>query len=164
MPRYYTHYWSNPTCKDFYENQNLEEKLLDHDAGKIFTRSGVKPNDLVYIVTIKKGELFLIAKLQVEKMVFGNKQATAILCDDNLWDAPAHLIAKAGTPMRFNKTVPLRITKGLRFISAKGPKPLKFVSSTKLDRQTLRGVRELNASSAAQLDTLLEPMRKRKRN
>ena len=105
-----------------------------------------------------EGELFLIGKMQVGEIVFSDEEAKARIGIEP-WSAPQHLIAKLCTPMRFDRPVPLNITRSLRFISSKGLKSPKFVSSTKLDRQTLRGVRELNPPSAVELDKLLEQMK-----
>ena len=47
------------------------------------------------------------------------------------------------------------VAKQLRFITPGGPAALKFVDASRLDRQTLRGVRRLEPSSAALLDQLV---------
>jgi hypothetical protein len=57
--------------------------------------------------------------------------------------------------MHFDVQVPYQITRKLRFVGAHGPKALKFVTRTKLYRQALRGVRQLEHTSASLLDNLL---------
>ncbi len=65
------------------------------------------------------------------------------------------MIASESTLMRFDHAVPLGVTERLAFVSGNTPKQLKFSSPGHLDRQTLRGVRELDSGSAAELDKLL---------
>ena len=79
---------------------------------------------------------------------------------DDLWEASEYVIASEATPMRFDLAVPLTLTAGLRFVNKKRSVPLDFVIPGQLDQQTLRGVRELEPSSALELDSLLSPMRR----
>ena len=58
----------------------------------------------------------------------------------------------------FDRTVPLAVVQALRFVSSGETKPLKFQADDLIDRQTLRGVCELTAESAARLDALLPPL------
>ncbi len=60
--------------------------------------------------------------------------------------------------MRFDLAVPLMVTAGLRFVTGNKSKPLKFAAPGFLDQQTLRGVRQLEQSSALELDELLPEM------
>jgi len=151
---YFTHYWSRDSC-DYYISIGQEGLLLDHTAGSLFMKRGVSKNDFIYVVTIREGELFLIGKMQVGEIVFSDEEAKRCIGYEP-WSAPEHLIAKSCTPMRLDRAVPLNVTRSLRFIGPEGLKPLKFESSTKLNRQTLRGVRKLKPPSAVELDKLLE--------
>jgi hypothetical protein len=156
MAKYYTHYWSRAGC-DYYCKIGEEGKLLKHTAGELFVERAVREGDFIYVVTIGEGILYLVARAEVLKIV-SQKEAEILLGTHDLWDATWHVIAKSGTPQRFNRQVPLEMTKKLRFLSTGGHKPLKFISATELDRQTLRGVRYLTSASAAELDKLLEGM------
>jgi hypothetical protein len=157
MAKYYTHYWSRSGC-DYYRDKKHQEGVpLNHTAGELFVERAVREGDFIYIVTIGEGLLYLVAKVEVLKVV-SQKEAEILLGTRDLWDATWHVIAKSGTPQRFNREVPLEMTKKLRFLSTGGHKPLKFISATELDRQTLRGVRYLTSDSAAELDKLLEGM------
>lgn len=102
-----------------------------------------------------KGDLVLIGRLEVEKIV-SQVEAERLLGPD-VWEAPEHVIAKPGssTPKRFERIVPMEITKQLLFQGAKGFEPPKFESEDTLDRQTLRGVRRLSDGSARLLESLL---------
>jgi 5-methylcytosine-specific restriction endonuclease McrA len=112
---------------------------------------------MVYVVTVLKGKLYLLANLQVAK-VCDYAEAADDLGDD-LWLASDHIIASAATPMDFNRVVPLEVTQRLMFVSGGNSKPLQFQSPGYLDQQTLRGVRELTPQSALALDQLLPPLK-----
>jgi hypothetical protein len=75
------------------------------------------------------------------------------------WEADEHLIAATGTASTtsFLRVIPADMLKRLRFESASGETALKFVSETRLDQQTFRGVRRLTPASALELESLLEP-------
>jgi hypothetical protein len=69
------------------------------------------------------------------------------------------IVAAEATPKHFDLEVPLEVTEKLTFISDGSPR-LKFRSPGYLDRQTLRGVRELEPRSAGELDELLSYSRR----
>ncbi|HLP89614.1 MAG TPA: HNH endonuclease [Nostocaceae cyanobacterium] len=157
MTRYFTHYWGNRTWK--YMSREAEGEILDHIAGNLFEQRGLSIGDKVYVVTVKKGKLYLCGSLIVGKLCGVEEAADFLNCDpENLWEAEEHIIASASTPMAFNLMVPLELTKQLRFKSAENIKPLVFKSDECLDQQTLRGVRELEYLSALELDKLLSPL------
>ncbi len=158
MARYYTQYWS----RDWLQYKAKKDEFLDHTAGNQFFRKwGIIRGDIVYIVTVNKGYLYLISRIEVDK-VCSQQEAEKIFGTSDLWEGKDHLIAKSGTeiPMRFDRQIPLGVTKRLRFLSPTGKvKSLKFISKTELDRQTLRGVRKLTSESAAELDKLLKQIK-----
>ncbi len=128
-----------------------------HTAGNLFRSRGVGPGDLVYIVTVIQGRLFLATRIEVDCVV-DQDQAEVALGTTSLWEAKDHVIAKSdmGKPANYRRQVPLEIVKRLRFIEGRGPAiALTMDSKGLLDRQTLRGVRELSPSSAATLDSLI---------
>lgn len=88
------------------------------------------------------------------RKVCGQEQAQAELLYE-VWKATDHLMAESATRMRFDFEVPLRVAKRLLFQSSKGSKPPLFIEPGVLDKQTLRGVRELDPASARLLDELL---------
>jgi predicted HNH restriction endonuclease len=152
MPRFFTHYWLNRTWERNRRNASNDE-LLDHTAGNLFQERGIRSGDIVYVVSVVKGSLYVCGKLLVEK-ICDTDEAPAIL-NYEPWPAEEHIIAAAATPVNFNLKVPLKLTRQLTFISGKQSKPLKFKAPNYLDEQTLRGVRELAPESAAELDALL---------
>ncbi len=151
----FTHYWEGNTCDAMFADE-LDGEMLNHTAGKLFTQRGVGPGDKVYVVNNLRGNLVLIGRLEVDKIV-SQAEAERLLGDNNLWDAPEHVIAKPGTatPMRFQRIVPIELTKQLMFQGAKGFEPPKFEQDDRLDRQTLRGVRRLSDGSARLLESQL---------
>jgi HNH endonuclease len=158
MTRYFTHYWQNQTWE---LNRDIGAKgdLLEHCASNLFTQRGVSSDDFVYVITVKDGQLYLCAKMQVA-MVCTDIEAAEYLNREltDLWEANEHIVAHAATPQEYNFVVPENITKSLRFLNKNAEKPLVFDALGRLDKQTLRGVRELSLSSAAQLDKLLPEM------
>lgn len=151
----FTHYWDGNTCDAMFAH-GLDGDMLDHTAGKLFTQRGVGPGDKIYVVNNFQGNFVLIGRLEVDKIV-SQADAGRLLNDTELWDAPEHVIAKPGTatPMRFERIVPVELTKQLMFQGTKGFEAPKFESEDRLDRQTLRGVRRLSDGSARLLETLL---------
>lgn len=155
MPRYFTHYWLNQTWERN-RMHNSDGDPLNHIAGNLFQERGVRVDDVVYVVTVMKGSLYVCGKLIVGKICDVDEAATILDCEpEDLWEANEHVISSAATPMDFNLKVPLKLTQQLRFIGRDVTKPLKFKSPGYLDGQTLRGVRELAPTSAVELDTLL---------
>jgi hypothetical protein len=155
MPRFFTHYWLNETWERN-RRRASDGELLDHTAGNLFQERGIQAGDIVYIVSVIKGSLYVCGKLVVGKIC--NFDEAAAILDYEPWPADEHIIAAVATPMNFNCRVPLKLTRQLRFISGKGNKLLKFKAPNYLDEQTLRNVRELDPASAAELDALLPPL------
>jgi hypothetical protein len=135
---------------------DLEGELLNHTSGNLFRRSHVQKDDSVYIVTVRKGLLYLIGRLTVAS-VCSYTEAQEILATDDLWEAEDHIIAASATPMRFKFKVPFAITQKLRFITSAGAvPPVTDMKTGCLHQQTLRRVRELSPASARLLDKLLQ--------
>jgi hypothetical protein len=153
VPRYFTHYWKNETCRD---HELDSGELLDYIAGNLFSQRGVKEGDVVYAVTVERGRLFLIGRLTVGQ-ICGPAEAARILETEELWPAKEHIIAASATPMRFDIEVPSEVTERLLFIASPHSKPLRFAEPAHLDKQTLRSVRELDPGSARELDEFLPP-------
>jgi hypothetical protein len=152
MPRYFTHYWRNDTW-DYECSQGLEGQPLEHAGSNLFRTRGVSSGDFVYVVTVRKGTLYLLARMHVKGLC--DYEEAVDKFGDDVWDATDHVIASSSTPMRFEERVPLGITQDLEFISGAQVKRLKFSDPGCVDQQTLRGVRELTARSARALDALI---------
>jgi hypothetical protein len=153
MPRSFTHYWSNDTYRQARDDGDAGVESL---YGNQFRRRGVQAGDLVYIVTVLQGRLFLLCKLRVERVCDEDEAAARFGCEvDDLDDAAEFVFAAASTALRFDVEVPLEWVERLRFVSQSGSLALKFKAPDRLDEQTLRGVRELTPASAQILDRFL---------
>jgi hypothetical protein len=160
MSHNFTHYWKNST---WFRSQewHAEDDLLTYVAGNMFTKRGLMVGDNLYVVTVLSGQLYVCGKMMVGKIC--NLQDAAKTLGrqaEDLWQASEYVIAAEATTMRFDLAVPLTVAAGLRCVNKKRSVPLDFVLPGQLDQQTLRGVRELEPSSALELDSLLSPMRR----
>ncbi|MCP4400016.1 MAG: hypothetical protein GY801_22255 [bacterium] len=92
MIRYFIHYWSNHTW-DYHQNIGMAGELLDHIAGNLFRSRHVAPNDVIYIITVIKGVLFVLAKIQVGKICDIDEAVHELRCSpEELWEANDHII------------------------------------------------------------------------
>lgn len=150
----FTHYWSAETCDAMAEKS--EGRAFGHTAGEDFKGHGILFGDQIYAVSVRRGILYLIGRLLVDKVC--NQSAAEAALNYEPWEASDHFLAarRAKTPMRFSRKVSLRHAKLLRFPTKTGLKLLKFESTGLLDRQTLRGVRRLDDASAKLLDRLIK--------
>ncbi|MFM7174523.1 MAG: HNH endonuclease [Caldilinea sp.] len=157
-PRSFTHYWSNTTWQQHAASASTSE-LPDHAASNLFRVRGIQPGDQLYIVTLRHGALYLLTKLRIAAVCDVEEAADLLAtAPELLWEAEDHVVADAAAPANFDRPVPLAVAQALRFVSGGEPKPLKFQAEDRIDQQTLRGVRELTAESAARLDALLPPL------
>ena len=155
MTKFFTHYWQNHTWIDNVDDIP-EGELLEHTAGNLFKSRGVENDDVIYIVTVKKGNLFLGGCLTVGR-ICNVKQAAQVLgtTPTKLWKADEHVIASEATAIQKNLRVSLETTEKIRFVSPNNP-DLKFTAPGVLDKQTLRGVRQLTEASANLFDECLD--------
>ena len=154
MPRYFTHYWGNDTVE---AAQVSGEDYLEYVAGNQFVMRGVEVGDTVYPISVVDGVLFLVGRLEVGS-VCDLAEARDKLGYDPDWKASDYLLANNPSPTYFDLEVPLEVTRRLRFVAGSETEPAKFVSLERLDRQTMRGVRELTQQSASELEKLLPSM------
>lgn len=154
MRRYFTQYWTNSQWK-------LETKVrdqnspLEHTAGNQFSKVSVSENDIIFIVTVKKGILYLGGKIVVGRLC-SQRQVEEMFGSKRVYQAKEHIISKGGLDtFRTNLTVPSNVVKYLYFEGPDGPKPPVFKSEGVLDQQTLRGVRLLTEKSGEELLKLL---------
>ena len=153
MPRFWTCYWTSATWKP---SINTEGELVNGSGSNSFTTRGVSPGDVAYIVSVSDGQLFLGGRMTVKKIVT-RAQAVRLLGSRNLYDADEWIVDpdEEGTPLDLHRRLSPSVTKQLRFQSKSSTKELCFVSPTELDRQAIRGVRELTPESALLFDRIL---------
>ncbi len=147
MARFFTHGWQYAEAR-----KEPDGEPLGHAAGSRFTNRGIEPGDFVYVVAVHHGQLYVLGKMQVGKIV--TKDEARHLLGKEPYDAPEHLIASACTSARLTE-VPLAVAKELRFVSGSRKEGLAFREEDVLDPQTVRVIRELDAESASRLDELL---------
>jgi hypothetical protein len=135
MARLFTYSWQYVEAR-----KESEGGLLGHAAGSRFSSRGIEPGDFVYIVAVHRGQLYLLGKMQVAKIV-SLDEARRILGAEP-YDAPEHLIASACTPAHLTQ-VPVALAKELRFIGGSRKEGLAFREEEILDPQTMRVIREL---------------------
>src|ERR1035438_2226878 len=122
-----------------------------------YRQRGVSVGDVVYILSIHNGQLYLGGRLPVAKIV-SRAQAIRLGGSQNLYDADEWVIAPqgGGTRLHLYRRLEPALSKRLLFASGDGkPKELAFVSASVLDGQTTRNVRELTRESAALLDQII---------
>ena len=143
MSSAFTHYWS--------ESSTFEEgAIFDHTAGNRFVPSGVTSGDRVFGISVRRGVPILVGRMIVSGSPVSFDEACELLPYPP-WEADEHLIALEGSAslQLSTREIPIEILRELRFESASGVTALKFVSDTRLDRQTFRGFRRLTPESAA---------------
>src|SRR5262245_27053754 len=93
MARFFTYGWQYAEVR-----KEPEGEPLGHAAGSRFSSRGIEPGDCVYIVAVHWGQLYLLGKMRVGKIV--SKDEARRMLGVEPYDAPEHLIASAGTPAR----------------------------------------------------------------
>ncbi|MDP9439571.1 MAG: hypothetical protein M3P49_12660 [Actinomycetota bacterium] len=162
MTRRFTHYWTNETWK---RERRLQQAgragdRLEHIASNQFAKRGVESGDGVYPVTVFDGALYLLGRLEVDKVCDVCEAARHLKkATTDLYEADDHIIAAQSTYKHFDLGVPTGLAEQLTFVGGGVTKRLKFDLPGHLNRQTLRGVRELHPQSAAELDKLLSSVR-----
>jgi hypothetical protein len=155
VPRYFTHYWKNETWEKRKQlrESGTQEGFLYYAASNSFVERGVKRGDVLYPVTVVGGTLYLLGRLEVDR-ICDFEEAASMVGTGDLWEARDYAIPSKPSPIDLDLEVPPSVTRRLMFISGNHSKRLKS-SRGGLDRQTLRGIRELHPESAAELDKLL---------
>ncbi len=150
MARFFTYSWQYAEAR-----KSPEGEPLGHAAGSRFSSRGVHTGDLVYVVAVHQGQLYVLGKLQVGAIA--SKDEARRVLGAEPYDAPEHLIASHCTRAQL-VLVPTTVAKELRFISGTGKETLALRDDETLDPQTMRPIRELDPESAERLDALLGPM------
>ena len=136
---------------------NREGQPVRSSGSNNFRKRGVSVGDIVYVVSLRTGQLYLGGRMTVKEIVL-RPEAVRLLNNDNLYDAEEWIVGpdQTGTPLHLRRRLSPTLAKQIRFESKAGPQKLRFVSDTELDNQTTRGVRELTRDSAALLDRIIE--------
>lgn len=147
---YFTHYWKPET------NIQHQGEPLDSIASNQFRQRGVEVGDIVYCVTLMQGQLHLVGRMEVGEIIDGPVKARKSAQSSDFVDRGNHCNARpgTGTEIRFDRVVPMETAVRLR-LNGKPPKS-DPARPGRLDTQTLRGIRRLDAASARILERVLE--------
>ena len=152
--RYWTSYWREGSWA-----VNVEYKPVSFSGSNSFRKRGVSVGDVIYIVSQLSGQLLLGGRMTVGDIV-SRDEAARIRKRNDLYDVDEWVVGERGsaTALHQHRQLAPEVTKQLRFIS--GPsdpdKALTFANDRDLDRQTIRGVRQLTLGSAYLLDEIIE--------
>ena len=151
--RFWICHWQNRYWK---HKINPEGNPLRSSGSNMFSKRGVAPGHVVYVVSILDGILLLGGRMIVSEIV-PRQELVRRRKDDRFYDAAEWAVAEpAGTRLDLHRALDPNLTGQLRFISRESmPKPPCFRSEGKLDGQTTRGVRELTQESADLLDRII---------
>jgi hypothetical protein len=151
VSRFWTCYWRYAHWRS-----NPESVPLRRSGGSQFKSRRVSESDVVYVVSVHKGRLFLGGKMTVDRIT---TRAEAVrIAGSSLFDVDEWIEAKqgSGTPMNHRRRLAPKVVEQFEFISAnpKARKP-RFSKPGELDRQTFRCVRELTPETARKLDRII---------
>src|SRR5262249_9554528 len=125
----------------------------------LYHRRRVALGDVMYIISQHSGRLLLGGRMIVGKIV-SREEAVRICRNTDLYDAPQWVIGKKGSGTAFHTDRQLApdVSKQLRFVTGMSGdrKPLHFVNDTQIERQSFRGLRQLEPQSAYLLDAIID--------
>jgi hypothetical protein len=154
MASYWTCHWQFRLWRD---DINTEFDLIDGSGSNVFRKRGVAPGDMVYVISLSEGLLYLGGRMPVKRIV-SRAQAVRILGSNTLYEADEWVVDedRTGTPLHLHRRLAPAVTKQLQWILADGSeRGLCFVDRTHLDGQATRGIRRLTPESAELLDQII---------
>jgi hypothetical protein len=154
MPRSFLHYWSDAICEDAMDNGD-DGTPLGYCAGDDPLFGKVSAGDRMYAINVGMGELYLIARMDVDE-VTGSPTRAWRRARDRAQDARFHVIGKkgSGTPQYFMHVLPRDQVRLLQMLDAASGET-QPVWNGGVQRSRLRGLHEIDARSAAVLDAFL---------
>ncbi len=129
---------------------------MDYVGGDQIRRRGVKPGDVLWIVAVEEGNLYLLSRVVVDE-ILSTKEAQKRLRTNDLWPGKDHVLAdKRYLEPWLDEDITMLAPK-LRFESTVAPQ-LDIGEDGKIDWNQLRTMRQLTSESA---DLLEEEWRQR---
>ncbi|MBE0642526.1 MAG: DUF3883 domain-containing protein [Bacteroidetes bacterium] len=156
MSRFFMHFWSDELC-DVHYRAGFSGSPIEFTAGDGFVRAGIQPGDVVYIISVYDGQVMLIGRMTVGKVLTSYSEAVAMIAPE-VEEAPEYLLAAEGiaTEQYFTRQLMMEEAGDLRLLTADGStKPLKFADDEEVDEHALTGVHEIAPASAIILDQVL---------
>lgn len=153
VPQFWTVHWQNSLWQP---KANIEGYPIKAAGSHVFQARGVKPGDVLYVISLSKGHLLLGGRMVVSRLVSRN-EASQMLETDNLFKADQWAInTEGGSLLNLHRRLAPNLTKELLYIRANGVRSLKFVDEARLDNQATRGLSQLTEESARLLDLIIE--------
>lgn len=145
MSRHYLLYWKLKTVEYHYYGEGL-----DHIASDLLKKT--EPGDVVWIVTVRGGDLLLAGRLVVGT-VSDEAEADAVFDPLDPFAARWHATAQEGTaePMQLINLTELAVTMSLRFEGTTADR-LRLNRAGRLNPMSLYHIRQLTDESAALLN------------
>ena len=152
MARYFTFHWQQRSWRP---DVNSEGKPIGSSGSNVFRQRGVLAGDVIYIVSLIEGYLYLGGKLTVSRIVT-RQEAVQIRRNPDLYRANEWVINDdaTDTPLNLRRRLAAEVTRKLTHKSGEG---FCFKQGTdRLDGQATRGLQEIDEFSAEFLDHIIE--------
>src|SRR5688500_12901826 len=117
---YFTYLWTNE-CRTNMIGYGSEGEPLNLSAGSAFTKRGVKKGDVVYVISVHKGKVYLVGRMKVAQLL-QREQYDSEYDNPGLWEGDEVIIGEEGTPMRLEYPIPSDALSNLRFDSKSSPR------------------------------------------
>ena len=144
--RYWTHYWTPGAVSG---SASMGISLCDHTASNQFLDRGVAVGDAVFVITYADGDLRVLGRLIVERVV--DYAAAQRLLPYEPWQAADHLISSAQncTKLSFSTSIDPTNFQQIEFVRASGALTgIKNRRDGSVEPQSFRGVREITPGTA----------------
>ncbi|MFZ1731277.1 MAG: hypothetical protein WBQ23_09615 [Bacteroidota bacterium] len=156
MSRFFMHFWSDELC-DMHYSEGFSGTMLEFTAGEGFSRAELQPGDILYIISVYDGQLMLIGKMTVGRILTSYSEAVSLIAPE-VEEAPEYVLCAEGlaSEQYFTRQLMMEEAGDLRFLTIDGStKPLKFADGEEVDEHALEGVHEITPASAMILDQVL---------
>ncbi len=142
MIKYWTCHWQ---FKYWTPSHNEEGKAIVASGSNLFLDRGVRTNDLVYVISMSRGLLYLGGRMTVRELITRDA-AVSRLGNDRLYEGADEWILgdkSGGTLLRLNRRLSADVSAKIQFLSPLGVKKAPFFKQPGvLDNQATRGVRQ----------------------
>lgn len=152
-PKYWTAHWQNSLWNPI---ANLEGRPIQASGSGVLKTRGVAPGDVLYIISLSEGQLFLGGRMVVTDIV-SRHVACKLLGRDSLFETDRWAINMGGgSPLHLHRRLAPDVSKKLRFMRTNGERGLTFIDDNRLDNQATRGISRLTDESARLLDLIID--------
>ncbi len=155
--RYFLHYWPKSEYRaNRYRLHHCSPHWLEH---KDFRKAGLKPKDWVYLVSVIKGSLHLVAKYEVEEVLSYEEAKAKYPKTEGLTPNADAVIAGWSTLYSFEPPIDEAVAHSLKLLDKGRASPFPLNAEGQLSGPPLRGIREITPDSACLLDGFVEIFR-----